>query len=435
MDWTRGHTIGRGSSAAVSLGTSRWSSDLFAVKSVELSQSEFLQREQKILSSLSCPHIVSYRGCDITEENNKLMYNLFMEYASGGTLSDAIRKQGGRLDESMIGFYTQQIVQGLEYLHSNGLVHCDIKGRNILIGDGGAKIGDLGCAKWVEPAARTNEPAVEAVPIAGTPLFMAPEVAAGEEQGLPADVWALGCTMIEMATGGSPWPNVTDPLSVLYRIAHSEDLPEFPNFLSEQAKDFLSKCLRRDPIERWTAAQLLKHPFLGEFNSHPKQNQESNSSSPTSILDQDFWNTMEESQSQGNLIQSSPGNSPAERIMRLLSPSSVPNWVWDENWITIRSNNNGDGEVNMVDFEAEAKMICGSVADSIIHDREGVESPAVSECLLNVSEGIASSGVGRGVLMACRCRKDSVDSVVSSNLNFLRDKDDLLLLTSISRFL
>ncbi|KAH8489022.1 hypothetical protein H0E87_024603 [Populus deltoides] len=145
MDWTRGHTIGRGSTATVSVATSIQSGDVFAVKSVELSQSGFLQREQKILSSIISPFIVSYKGCDVTRKNNKVMYNLFLEYMPNGSLSNAIHAHdGGRLDESLIRIFTYQILQGLDYLHLNGLVHCDIKSSNILVAQSGAKIADFG---------------------------------------------------------------------------------------------------------------------------------------------------------------------------------------------------------------------------------------------------------------------------------------------------
>ncbi|KAA8526522.1 hypothetical protein F0562_008275 [Nyssa sinensis] len=370
MDWTRGHTIGRGSFATVSVATSRWSDDIFAVKSTELSQSEFLQREQKILSSLSCSHIVTYKGYDITRENNKLMYNLLMEYVPGGTLTDAVHRRGGRLDESVIGYYTRQIVEGLDYLHSSGIVHCDIKGRNILIGESGAKIADLGSAKWLNPVAGGGVRKVAAAPISGTPMFMSPEVARGEEQGFPADIWAVGCTVIEMTTGGSPWPNATDPVSVLYRIAFSGELPEFPDFLSDQAKDFLSKCLMRDPKQRWTAEELLKHPFLGEFNSLPKQSQDFDSNSPTSILDQNLWNSTEESEIVGDLVQTSSWNSPAQRIRGLSSSSISSNWTWDDDWITVRSNNGEEGN---------SVSDCGSVTALISDEMELEDSVRIED--------------------------------------------------------
>ncbi|KAF2284928.1 hypothetical protein GH714_032626 [Hevea brasiliensis] len=290
MDWTRGHTLGCGSTATVSLATSLLSCDVFAVKSAELDQSQFLQREQKILSSLSSPHIVGYMGFDITRENNKLMYNLFLEYIPGGTLTDAVHAQGGRLEESVIGCYTGHIVQGLEYLHSNGWVHCDIKGRNVLIGQTGAKIADFGCAKRVDSV---EDAAEAATPIGGTPMFMAPEVARGEEQGFASDIWALGCTIIEMASGGAAlWSDANDPVSVI-------------------------------------------------------------------ILDQGFWNSMDESESEkvDNLVPSSDESSAKERIRRLSLLSGGPSWNWDENWIPIRGNCRRDGDTMMDSIEAKDDVI------------------------------------------------------------------------------
>ncbi|MCD9561421.1 hypothetical protein HAX54_020527 [Datura stramonium] len=352
MDWTRGHTIGHGSSAAVSVAKSRWSDEVFAVKSVELSKSHLLLKEQKILSKLSSPYIVSYKGYDVTKENDRLMFNLMMEYMSDGTLSDEIRKQGGGIkQERLIRYYTKQILQGLEYLHSMGIAHCDIKGQNILLGKTGAKIADFGCARWVDPAERDGG---VAEPIGGTPMFMAPEVARGEEQGCPADIWALGCTIIEMATGGSPWTNVTNAASLLYRIAFSGQFPVIPKLLTLQAKDFLNKCLRRDAKERWTAEELLKHPFLEESNSNSTANQDFVTSSPTSILDQDIWNSVEESETTDSTIQTviSSMDYPLQRVSKLGLNSGKPNWCWtDEIWTTVRNNTS----------EQNDKVACGTM--------------------------------------------------------------------------
>lgn len=353
-----------------------------------------------------------------------VMYNLFMEYAPGGTVTDAIRNHGGRLEESAIGYYTRQIVQGLEYLHSHGLVHCDVKGRNILISEDGAKIADFGCAKWLDKVEG-------AAPIGGTPMFMAPEVARGEEQGFPCDIWALGCTIIEMATGGAPWPNVADPVTALYHIAYSGELPEFPGFLPEEAKDFLEKCLRRSPKERWTASQLLKHPFLVEFNSSTaKPIQESNSSSPTSILDQGFWNSLEVSESPRNLVGTLEENPADDRIRRLSSLSGVPSWAGNENWFTVRGNSCEESNIVMEDIESKADIICGSAIDSIVNGVEELQSTVGGEGLLNFSGNNVNSRCGN-LLGLCKCRKSSV---ALSNFNFGRDKDRLFL-PSISRFL
>ncbi|KAK7272282.1 hypothetical protein RJT34_28779 [Clitoria ternatea] len=358
MEWTRGLIIGQGSSATVHIAISSHSSAISAVKTTEmlLSKTEQLQREQRILSTLFSPHIVGYNGCNITKENNMLLFNLFMEYMPFGSLSQIIRRHGGRLDEPVIAHYTQQVLQGLEYLHTNGVVHCDIKGSNILVGENGAKIGDFGCAKFVN-----ESPEV----IGGTPMFMAPEVARGQEQGCPADVWALGCTVVEMATGFAPWPKVEDPVTVLYRVAYSDESPEIPCFLSEKAKDFLEKCFRRNPKERWTCSQLLDHPFLVESSSNAKEIQESNSSSPTSILEQGFWNYVEETDSESqtecifdNLVVKSSENSPACRIRRLAGCSGDPIWLCDdENWISTRGTEAGDStSSDMFDLDVNSRI-------------------------------------------------------------------------------
>ncbi|KAK7263502.1 hypothetical protein RJT34_31093 [Clitoria ternatea] len=408
MEWNRGHAIGHGSSSSVFIATSRHGSGgggPFAVKSTEISNSEPLQKERKILSSLSSPYVVEYKGCDITvEKNNKHMFNLFMEYMPFGTVAQATRRHGGRLKEPVIKFYTRQIVQGLEYLHnSKGLVHCDIKGANILIGEDGAKVGDFGCARSAADAAQ---------PIGGTPMFMAPEVARGEEQGCASDIWSLGCTVIEMATGGAPWPNVADPFSVLYHIAHSDQVPEIPCFLSNEAKDFLGKCLRRNPQERWTASELLNHQFLEELSSDnsSKQALESNSCSPTSVLEQGFWSCVEESECVGSLTHTSSGFDSFEvsavgRVRRLAVCSGEPFWARhggdddDNDWITTIGSEEGAVEVQGCDN-------CGSETASTSNGNELVKS--------NVSGSISGH-----VCQGHKCSSRS-DSVAVSDLNFDR---------------
>ncbi|XP_028755245.1 mitogen-activated protein kinase kinase kinase 18-like [Neltuma alba] len=349
MEWTRGHTIGRGSTATVSVAEFHGSGRIVAVKSVELQRSECLRREQSILSTLECPHVVAYEGCDTTFENGAFMYNLFMEYAPYGSIADEIRERDGGLDEFMVGHYARQILLGLDYLHSNGIVHCDLKGQNVLLTDEGAKIADLGCARRV--SAEQNYGGV----IAGTPAFMAPEVARGEQQGFPADVWALGCSVLEMITGKAPWHDISDPVSVLYRVGFSGEVPEIPSFLSEQGKDFLTMCLKTDPNERLSAGELLKHEFVQDSNTASKKFDEPSSNSPTSVLlDRDIWDSFDELQkTQTPDLNPTPTHGPAfswdppgprSRIRRL--SSSMPNWECDDEWITVRDSSINGGESN-----------------------------------------------------------------------------------------
>ncbi|XP_068322149.1 mitogen-activated protein kinase kinase kinase 18-like [Pyrus communis] len=334
MDWTRGRTIGLGSSATVSIAKSYVSGEVFAVKSAKLAQSQFLQKEQTILSTLSSPHIVQYKGHNISTENGDVLYNLFLEYAPGGTISDAIRRQGGCLDDTAIRCYAKQILLGLQHLHSNQIAHCDVKCPNILVAENGAnvKLADLGCARLVNSDFDS--------PIGGTPLYMAPEVARGEEQGVAADLWALGCTIIEMATGRAPWSDVCDPVSALYRIGFSGDAPEIPSSLSQQGRDFVAKCLIGDPLERWSADELLEHGFVVEAPNDLL--------SPTTVLDRGLWEEEEfESDEIWDPTRESSGSdySAKERIRKLsegiaASSPEMPNWASDEeNWVTVRSDN------------------------------------------------------------------------------------------------
>ncbi|CAN1843600.1 Mitogen-activated protein kinase kinase kinase 18 [Linum perenne] len=370
MSWTRGHKLGHGSTATVYLATAHLSGDQFAVKSAELSQSEFLQREQRILSSISSPYIVKYRGYEITaEEKGKSFYNLMLDYAPGGTIIDEIRRRGGgELEESTIGAYTWQVLKALEYLHSNGIAHCDVKGRNILVGPGeSVKLADFGCSKRVGSTAG----------IGGTPMFMAPEVARGEEQGFAGDIWGLGCAVIEMATGGgSPWVGTDDDdaVSAIYRVGYSGRVPDFPGWFSEQGRDFLEKCLIRDPKQRWTAIQLLNHPFVAEFNPESTEFTESlqkipSFDSPTTVLDNGFWNSVVPDSDEASSSSGEEEAEARERIGRLGMEVTVgPRWEEDDcgRWITVRENCDDDEDSVMVEsLESDDCVISRSMGSSL----------------------------------------------------------------------
>ncbi|XP_010916795.3 mitogen-activated protein kinase kinase kinase 18 [Elaeis guineensis] len=417
-EWYRGRTIGRGSSATVSLATTSASGEVFAVKSAELSRAGLLQREQRILANLSSPHVVSYLGFDITSETNGVYYNLFMEYAARGSLSDEIKKEGGRLDELAIRSYSCQILHGLAYLHSNSIAHCDVKGQNVLIGsDGRAMIADLGCARWM-----ADDHSRDCLQLRGTPMYMAPEAARGEEQGTPADVWALGCTVVEMATGRAPWPEVSDPIAALHRIAFSTDVPELPSWISDEGKDFLDKCFRRDPDERWSAEQLLKHPFVASSaNCLSNSNSTEKWISPKSTLDQAFWESIsdEEEEDEEELDKlENPSNDPSQRIQLLAAAAGVdvPDWTWDDSWMTIRA----DGreyeiitqiEEDKVQIPADELMIGGGGSPT------NLSVGRISEVLMTSSSG----GSGSEEFMFSTNHMGGEEDYLSDSHNYYND--------------
>ncbi|XP_010445108.1 PREDICTED: mitogen-activated protein kinase kinase kinase 2 [Camelina sativa] len=362
MNWTRGPIIGRGSTATVSIAISN-SGEIFAVKSAELSSSTFLQKEESILSTLSSPHIVKYIGSGLTRENDESVYNILMEYVSGGSLHDLIKNTGGKLPEPAIRSYTRQILNGLMYLHERGIVHCDLKSQNVLVEENGVlKIADMGCAKKVGESE-----------FSGTPAFMAPEVARGEEQRFPADVWGLGCTVIEMMTGSSPWPELNDVVAAMYKIGFSGESPEIPVCVSEKAKDFLMNCFKKDTKQRWTVHELLKHPFLDDEESQSSECLNKKTSSPSTVLDQRFWDSCEEV-SKSHLISmdhedpfagyTESWDSPADRIKKLAGDEflSLPDWDREDDggWCQVR----GDEHEETEECDGDQDVICVEATSS-----------------------------------------------------------------------
>jgi serine/threonine protein kinase len=131
--------------------------------------------------------------------------------------------------------------------------------------DGTAKLADFGCSKVLERTlASMNEKQENA--LQGSIPWMAPE-AVKATLGRRSDIWSFGCTLLEMATGKIPWHHlkVDNPMTLLMKIALSEDLPEIPETVSSELQDLLKKILVRDPEKRPYAAELLEHPFFKDI--------------------------------------------------------------------------------------------------------------------------------------------------------------------------
>ncbi|KAG8086284.1 hypothetical protein GUJ93_ZPchr0010g11283 [Zizania palustris] len=345
---TRVRTLGRGASGAVvSLFAAGDGEDLLAVKSAAGPAGEAqLRREWGILASLCSPHVLRCLGFRAVAGGE---CRLLLEFAPGGSLADEMERNGGRLEEDAIRAYAADVARGLAYLHGESMVHGDVKGRNVVIGaDGRAKLADFGCARRSDSVG----------PIGGTPAFMAPEVARGEEQGPAADVWALGCTVIEMAAGRAPWIDMDDIVAAVRLIGYTDAVPESPEWLSPEAKDFLGKCFRRRACERWTAAQLLDHPFLAIAGCGALKVEETKAKwvSPKCTLDSLLWESDADDED-----DDMPG-SPAERIMALAGPClALPDWESDDGWIDVLS---GQSELSSPAAETPAEQTRCEVADA-----------------------------------------------------------------------
>ncbi|XP_047729215.1 mitogen-activated protein kinase kinase kinase 19 isoform X1 [Prionailurus viverrinus] len=264
--WTKGEVLGKGAYGTVYCGLTS-QGQLIAVKQVALDTSDKLatekeyrklQEEVDLLKALKHVNIVAYLGTCL-EEN---IVSIFMEFVPGGSISSIISRFGP-LPEMVFCKYTRQILQGVAYLHENCVVHRDIKGNNVMLMPTGIiKLIDFGCAKRLAWAGINGTHSDMLKSMHGTPYWMAPEVINESGYGRKSDIWSIGCTVFEMATGKPPLASMDRMAAMFYIGAHRGLMPPLPEHFSENAVDFVRVCLTRDQHERPSAAQLLKHSFL-----------------------------------------------------------------------------------------------------------------------------------------------------------------------------
>uniref|UniRef100_G3T125 Mitogen-activated protein kinase kinase kinase 19 n=1 Tax=Loxodonta africana TaxID=9785 RepID=G3T125_LOXAF len=264
--WTKGEILGKGAYGTVYCGLTS-QGQLIAVKQVALDTSDKLstekeyrklQEEVDLLKVLKHVNIVAYLGTCL-EEN---IVSIFMEFVPGGSISSIINRFGP-LPEMVFCKYTKQILQGVAYLHENCVVHRDIKGNNVMLMPTGIiKLIDFGCAKRLAWAGLNGTHSDMLKSMHGTPYWMAPEVINESGYGRKSDIWSIGCTVFEMATGKPPLASMDRMAAMFYIGAHRGLMPPLPDHFSEHAADFVRVCLTRDQRERPSALQLLKHSFL-----------------------------------------------------------------------------------------------------------------------------------------------------------------------------
>merc|ERR1712190_624650 len=214
-----------------------------------------LENEVSIMRDLVHPHIVAYYGHDYLDN---CLY-MYLEHMAGGTITQALHGFGP-FEESLIASYSQQILQGLEYLHTRdpSVIHRDIKGSNVLIGhDCTAKLADFGCSK------RTDQTLTHTM--RGSIPWMAPEVIAHSRYGRAADIWSFGCVVIEMGIANVPWGRFEHQMQALVRIGLSQEVPPLPEGISEICRIFILACVKRDPAERLSTTELLNHEFVRDL--------------------------------------------------------------------------------------------------------------------------------------------------------------------------
>lgn len=294
-EWRKGALLGRGAFGEVYRTNHKGAS--YAVKCIQVEGKRDsvgrLVSEISNLSTYQHPHVVKLHKCQLScdediaddDENAGLRVELFMElcqFAVGddsgnrgvcSSLEDLKKFRGGRLGVVEVRRFTKQVLQGLQYLHANGVLHRDIKPGNILLSDHGfAKVGDFGCSKVLGCA--TLQRGGKQQTMTGTLVFMAPEAfgrraragceAARPTYGLPVDVWSLGCTVLSLL-GYHPWVGFKDMDKLMLLV---EDTDGFPNGAPDRSvipaslHAFFERCFERDPSKRATCDELLQTEWI-----------------------------------------------------------------------------------------------------------------------------------------------------------------------------
>ncbi|SMN18888.1 similar to Saccharomyces cerevisiae YHL007C STE20 Cdc42p-activated signal transducing kinase of the PAK (p21-activated kinase) family [Maudiozyma saulgeensis] len=246
--------IGHGASAEVFLSYSDKEEQYVALKRIDTAHQKnrrLVINELLIMKTISHPNIVKFYDSYWTK--GELWIE--MEYLQGGSLTNIISSY--QLSELQISVICREILKGLQYLHSNGIIHRDVKSDNILLSvNGEVKLTDFGFCTNTTNSVEGQDM------IIGTPYWMAPEVISGEKYGTKVDIWSLGITIMEMIEHEPPYMEET-PANALYLIA-TNGVPELknPEGISTQLSLFLKKCLMVKPELRASSIELLHDPCV-----------------------------------------------------------------------------------------------------------------------------------------------------------------------------
>ncbi|XP_037981526.1 serine/threonine-protein kinase PAK 3-like [Motacilla alba alba] len=225
-----------------------------AIKKINLQglrRKQLTLNEIMIMKRCRSPSVVNYLDSYLLGEELWLV----MEYMDGGTLSDVISQT--HLSEDQMAAISRECLQGLDFLHLNHVIHRDVKSCNILLRtDGSVKLGDFGLSTQLTPEKSRQ------CTVTGTPWWMAPEVVMRQPYGPKVDIWSFGIVGFEMVEHEPPHWNQS-PASAKRLIA-TGGTPQlrWPKLVSALLRDFLSCCLQTDEERRWSADELLQHPFV-----------------------------------------------------------------------------------------------------------------------------------------------------------------------------
>ncbi|KAK7204094.1 kinase-like domain-containing protein [Myxozyma melibiosi] len=329
-NYSLGNLLGKGAFGEVRQALNLRTGETVAVKLISLSnvkkkEIQNIMHESDLLRNLDHPNIVRYLGF-LKSEN--YLY-IILEFCENGSLT-ATSKNFGVFPERLVAIFISQVLQGLMYLHEQGVVHRDIKGANILTTkEGIVKLADFGVATSRTIAAVDSDSAGEEQhEVVGTPYYMAPEIIQLKGASPKSDIWSVGCTTIELVTGHPPYHHI-EQMPALYRVIHDPH-PPLPEEISPALRDFLLSCFQKDPALRSSAQELLNHPWIrsarnsGDYSDAISTIQASNYRPQNQHISR--YSTSSDEEESGIPRHQTPRNSisPPTSVSSTASPRSTP---------------------------------------------------------------------------------------------------------------